>query len=311
MKKGIALLICTILTTARMWGCGSPETEETTAASTAAESASPSPADRTLNESYSYSTRETWVSHDGRQIYGIAYIPDDGRTQHPLVIFAHELGENHTTGIPYAEHLAACGYAVYVFDFCGGSANGTENQSDGSSTEMSVRTEVRDLESVLDAARNWDFADPDHIALLGGSQGGFVSAVAAAENTDAVSALILMYPAFVIYDDVHERFSSLDEVPDTFGQWGGWITLGKIYAEDVWDYDPYEHISTYQGPVLILHGDRDTLVDISYGERAAEVYSNAEFHTISDGGHGFYGQPFEDALQYIKDFLAQHMPAET
>nr|WP_246346049.1 alpha/beta fold hydrolase [Catenisphaera adipataccumulans] len=294
-----------------MWGCGSPETEETTAASTAAESASPSPADRTLNESYSYSTRETWVSHDGRQIYGIAYIPDDGRTQHPLVIFAHELGENHTTGIPYAEHLAACGYAVYVFDFCGGSANGTENQSDGSSTEMSVRTEVRDLESVLDAARNWDFADPDHIALLGGSQGGFVSAVAAAENTDAVSALILMYPAFVIYDDVHERFSSLDEVPDTFGQWGGWITLGKIYAEDVWGYDPYEHISTYQGPVLILHGDRDTLVDISYGERAAEVYSNAEFHTISDGGHGFYGQPFEDALQYIKDFLAQHMPAET
>jgi dipeptidyl aminopeptidase/acylaminoacyl peptidase len=300
------------LSAVSLWGCGSPEAEETASASVsaAAVSATSSPAVRTLSESFSYSTRETWVRHDGGQIYGIAYIPDDGRSQHPLVIFAHELGENHTTGIPYAEHLAACGYAVYVFDFCGGSANGTENQSDGSSAEMSVMTETSDLESVLEAARDWDFADSDHIALLGGSQGGFVSAVTAAENTDTVSALILMYPAFVIYDDVHERFSSLDEVPDTFGQWGGWITLGKSYAEDVWDYDPYEHISAYQGPVLILHGDSDALVDISYGERAAEVYSDAEFHTISGGGHGFYGQPFEDALQYIKGFLAQHMPAE-
>lgn len=78
-------------------------------------------------------------------------------------------------------------------------------------------------------------------------------------------------------------------LPDTFGQWGGWITLGRIYVEDVWDYDPYEHIGTYQGPVLILHGSSDGLVDISYGECAVDSCSNAEFHVIENGGHGFYG----------------------
>jgi dienelactone hydrolase len=38
----------------------------------------------------------------------------------PLVIFSHELGNNHEAGVRYAEGLAAHGYAAYVFDFCGG-----------------------------------------------------------------------------------------------------------------------------------------------------------------------------------------------
>jgi dipeptidyl aminopeptidase/acylaminoacyl peptidase len=316
VKRGIAFLVCLVLSVSSLLGCGSADAEDTaetaaeTVPETTAESSASSQNGEALSESYSYSTREIWVDNDGKQIYGIAYIPEDDRTQHPLVIFSHELGESHETGVPYAERLSACGYAVYVFDFCGGSTDATENRSDGSSTEMSVMTEVSDLESVIDAAKSWDFVDAERIALLGGSQGGFVSAVTAAERSGEISALILMYPAFVIYDDIHGRFSSLDEVPDTFGQWGNWITLGKIYATDVWDYDPYEHISAYTGPVLILHGDSDSLVDISYSERAADVYSDAEFHVIKDGGHGFTGQPFEDALQDIKNFLAQHLPVE-
>lgn len=27
-----------------------------------------------------------------------------------------------------------------------------------------------------------------------------------------------------------------------------------------------------------------------------------------NGGHGFYGQPFEDAVHYIEAFLSEHMP---
>ena len=38
--------------------------------------------------------------------------------------------------------------------------------------EMSVMTEVSDLEVVMDAASGWDFVDEDRIVLLGTSQGG-------------------------------------------------------------------------------------------------------------------------------------------
>ena len=40
---------------------------------------------------------------------------------------------------------------------------------------MTVMTEVRDLEAVLEAVKSWDFVDTGRIAIIGGSQGGAVS----------------------------------------------------------------------------------------------------------------------------------------
>ena len=56
----------------------------------------------------SYRTEEIWCENGSNRIYGIAYIPEaEGRL--PLVIFSHELGNNHESGVRYAERLAAHG----------------------------------------------------------------------------------------------------------------------------------------------------------------------------------------------------------
>jgi len=65
-------------------------------------------------DTMTYQTQEIWCDNNGQRIYGVAYIPD-GAAQVPLIIFSHELGNSHTTGIPYAERLAVQGYAVYTF----------------------------------------------------------------------------------------------------------------------------------------------------------------------------------------------------
>ena len=66
-------------------------------------------------------TQEIWVQNGDDRIYGVAYVPaaEDGKKV-PLVIFSHELGNDHTSGERYAERLAEAGYAAYVFDFRGG-----------------------------------------------------------------------------------------------------------------------------------------------------------------------------------------------
>ena len=99
-------------------------------------------------------TQEIWVQNGDDRIYGVAYVPasEDGKKV-PLVIFSHELGNDHTSGERYAERLAEAGYAAYVFDFRGGTVGG--NRSDGSNSEMSILTEASDLESVLAAAKTW------------------------------------------------------------------------------------------------------------------------------------------------------------
>ena len=130
-------------------------------------------------------TQEIWVQNGDDRIYGVAYVPaaEDGKKV-PLVIFSHELGNDHTSGERYAERLAEAGYAAYVFDFRGGTVGG--NRSDGSNSEMSILTEASDLESVLAAAKTWDFVDPDKIVLLGGSMGGLVTTVVGSTHQDEI-----------------------------------------------------------------------------------------------------------------------------
>ena len=249
-------------------------------------------------EVYEYTTREIIVTANNRSIYGIAYIPDKEGTI-PLVICSHGLGGSYRSCAAYAEQFAMHGIAAYCFDFCGG--GGT--RSDGSSTEMSVMTEVSDLEGVLTVAKEWEFVDQEKIALLGTSQGGIVSAITAARHESELASLILCYPAFLVHDAVHQRFSSLDEVPDSYQF--EWITAGRPYAEDIWDYDVYAEIGNFTRKVLLMHGSADNIVPASYAERAAQTYPNVEYLVIDGAGHDFSGHAFEEAMEHIFTYLQE------
>ena len=252
-----------------------------------------------------YTTQEIWVQNGDNRIYGIAYVPDADKKV-PLVIFSHELGNDHTSGVRYAERLAEAGYAAYVFDFCGGTVGG--NRSDGSNKEMSILTEASDLESVLSTAKSWDFVDPDKIVLLGGSMGGLVTTVVGSTHQDEIAGMILMYPALSAKDDSGaEQYQTEDDVPEDVSLFGGWIHVGKNYITDLWKVDFNQLLSSYQGHMLLLHGDKDSTVPLSYSEEAKEIIPDCEFYVIKDGGHEFFGQPFEDAMGYILPYLEQQL----
>lgn len=247
--------------------------------------------------SYDYRKQEIELDNQGQRIYGIAYIPSTEEEKIPLVICAHGLGGSYRSNAAYAEQLANHGIAAYCFDFRGGGGL----RSDGDTTEMSVMTEVSDLEAVVEKASEWDFVDENKIVLLGTSQGGIASAIAAARHTDRIYGLVLLYPAFLVSDAVHEQFDSLEDVPDSFRF--NWITAGRPYVEDMWDYDVYEEIGNYTKKVLLMHGTEDDIVPISYSNRAAEIYKDVEYYVIDGAGHGFSGSAFDEAVSYLFDYL--------
>ena len=252
-----------------------------------------------------YTTQEIWVQNGDNRIYGVAYVPNTDKKV-PLVIFSHELGNDHTSGVRYAERLAEAGYAAYVFDFCGGTVGG--NRSDGSNREMSILTEASDLESVLSTAKSWDFVDPDKIVLLGGSMGGLVTTVVGSTHQDEIAGMILMYPALSAKDDSEaEQYQTEDDVPEDVSLFSGWIHVGKNYITDLWKVDFNQLLSSYQGHMLLLHGDKDSTVPLSYSEEAKEIIPDCEFYVIKDGGHEFFGQPFEDAMGYILPYLEKQL----
>jgi pimeloyl-ACP methyl ester carboxylesterase len=116
-----------------------------------------------------------------------------------------------------------------------------------------------------------------------------------------VCGLILIYPGFMLHDAVHEMYGSLDEVPDTFTFKGH--KVGRAYAEAVWDYDVYGEIGSYAKPVLLMHGDQDKIVPVSYSDRAAQAYLDADYFVIAGAGHGFKDEQNEEAQRHVLDYL--------
>ena len=244
---------------------------------------------------------------DGLTIKGTVFLPK-GKTDCPIAVISHGFMANQMFSQIHAQNLAKMGYAAFCFDFCGGTLVGS---SDGDSTDMSVLTEAEDLKAVIEFAKEQSYTDENELVLLGCSQGGFVSAIVAAEMKEEVDALILLYPALCIPDDARSgemMFAKFDpqNVPETF--WCGPMKLGRQYVTDVIEMDPYEIINQYTGKVLIIHGNQDEIVDISYALRAVETYSQAgadvEMKIIDEGGHMFF-RPIHayKALGYIREYV--------
>ena len=221
----------------------------------------------------------------------------------PIAIFSHGFMANQGMMKGYAKAAAALGYAALTYDFCGGCLVG---KSDGKTADMSVLTEVEDLLAVFAWAKDQDFADPERIVLVGASQGGFVSALTAARLGDEIKKLVLFYPALCIPDDARKgrmMFAKFDpaNIPPVVKC--GPMKLGHVYPEAVLSMDPFQEIAPYQGPVLILHGMEDQIVDISYARRAAACYQDCRLVEIPGAGHGFRKKDDAQALPHMLEFL--------
>lgn len=255
--------------------------------------------------------REFSCMRDGLEIRGTVFLPAENNDDHfPIAVVCHEFMANRLFSFPYAYTLAQNGYAAFCFDFNGG---GFFSQGEGKSVDMSVLTEKEDLKAVLDFAKNQDYTKKGDILLMGCSQGGLVCALTAAEMPDEISGLILQYPALSIPDDARKgsmikaKFDP-DNIPDRLNC--GPMKLGKQYVTDVIDMNVFQSLAGYTGDVLLIHGDADTLVDISYSKEAYQVYqengADAGFKVIPGAGHIFI-KPSHIKLsqKYISEFVNQ------
>lgn len=242
-------------------------------------------------------------SRDGLTIRGTEYRPAGEKL--PVAIVSHGFMAFQDTVRHYARALAQLGYCTYCFDFCGGCV--VKGQSDGETTEMSVLTEVRDLEAVITYAQSLPHTGQE-LLLMGCSQGGFVSALTAAKDPGRVSKLVLFYPALCIPDDARAgkmMFAKFDpkNIPERINC--GPMKLGRCYPASVIEMDPFREIAPYRGEVLIIHGTKDAIVPAEYSRRAAACYENARLHIIENGAHGFSSRHDAEAIAVLTAFASR------
>lgn len=252
---------------------------------------------------YEIQTKEYVISIGEKTIFGRIWYPMT-EEKRPAIILSHGYNGCHTDFNTECAYFAKHGIIAYSFDFCGGS---TRSRSTGKSTDMTLFTEKQDLLDVFDHISAMDMVDSSAVFLLGGSQGGIVTGLAAEERADQVRGMVLYFPAFSIPDNWRTRFTTEEDTPENFEFWG--LTLGRNFFVSMQDFSAYDHIGGYAGPVLILQGDKDGIVPEVVSRRAADKYANAELEILPDEGHGFtpagVQTAMEKALQMIQLSMEQ------
>jgi uncharacterized protein len=154
--------------------------------------------------------------------------------------------------------------------------------------------------------------DPDPVAVMGSSLGGFVAVHAALEHPARIRRVVLLAPALDFDGDrlseVGDR--SLDVWKSTgrldvfhYG-YGRMVPLHYGLFEDSTRYDALGANLTQ--PVQVFQGRRDTSVDPATVERWAAARPNVELHMLDDG------HQLQASLDYIwshvERFLYQQIP---
>lgn len=205
----------------------------------------------------------------------------------PIVILCHGFGSNKQDALlrQVAAKLEQYGMATLCFDFAGSGASTSKMEF----RDMTVKTELKDLEAVIKFAKKLPFVSD--VALTGHSMGGAVSLLAAAdEGKRTVRSLVLLAPAVSMREDAW-RGSMLgagfdpNDIPRKLSI--GNLVIGRDFIEVARETNFLKAASEYKGETLILFSTDDPAVLFTYGEYLDLVIPNSSLKLFKGIGHGF------------------------
>ena len=225
---------------------------------------------------------------------GIAYkisFPDGFNPQTdrcPMVILMHGIfsSKDYNPMPALAKGLAKAGIASIRFDFDG------HGKSEGRMQDMTVGKEIADAEAIYEYVKGLPYVS--EIGVLGHSQGGVIASMTAGRlGSRCLKGMVLLAPGAVIKEACqggkffNAPFDPAD--PPEFVRCWGFKKLGRDYLMSTQTLDIYGTASAYDGPVLILHGSKDSIVPLwcsekykeTYGDRSQLVVVDGENHTIT------------------------------
>ena len=245
------------------------------------------------------------------EIYGELFIPADSESatvpsgKLPAVIMCHGFGGHYTDFPNECRRLAQRGYVAYAFDFCGAQVGGKSKGR--TALQYTPFTMQRDAVEVFKDIQSIPYVDETQVFLWGGSQGGLVAGLAAADSAikDDVAGLALYFPAFNIPADWHGK-PEVTSYP--FG--AGGQPIGADFIHSVQDLDVYSVIPNYKKDVCIVWGENDAIVARKYVDDAVTAYSadtaKLTVLTGAGAGHGFGEPALTKAIDTEMAFLEAH-----
>lgn len=262
---------------------------------------------KTANESPKKASLEKEIEINGSvgSLYALLALPPERQTC-PMVIFSHGFGGDLRFHLwePIIESLLQHGIGTLRFDFngCGKSA--------GEFQDMTVPNEVDDLINVIGYVAA--LGSTENISLVGHSQGGVVSGMAAGRcGASQIRTLALLSAAAVLRDDALRgntqgaKYNPWHLTREYYELPRG-LKLGRAYIQTAMDLPIYKITSRYTGPALVLNGMADTVVPYTYAERYHHALQNSKLIIVPGENHGWTLNPGH-ACALMSSWLVEHL----
>ncbi|WP_109479802.1 alpha/beta fold hydrolase [Paraburkholderia sp. C35] len=199
------------------------------------------------------------------QYAGYVVTPAAGTPRGTFIVFHgnEEVAENK---LPLAEVFARDGYRVVIVEYPG------QGQRGGQRTMLAALAASR--EALTAARAQWH----GRVYLVGESLGAGMASQAVRNNEDAVAGVALITP---------------------------WDTLASVAGEKYWLFpvrwmlhDPFDSIDAlkrYEGPLVVVGAQRDTLIPVAHAQRLADMHRGAQLVLLPDADHENWFDTMHDA----------------
>jgi len=245
-----------------------------------------------------------YSSRDGSKIPGYLAVPKHLPGQKlPTVVLPHggPYDRDSARFDPWVQYLNGLGIAVLKPNFRGSVGYGELFMQAGY-RQWGKRMQ-EDLVDGIDWMVREGMADPDRVCVVGASYGGFTALVSAYKYPDRVRCAVSL-AGISDLDRLVRRIQDFDLVNRNRDR----IQSGDELRAN----SPYHHAAAFSIPILLVHGDRDTVVDVEHSrEMAAQlklVDKSFEYIEQPGGDHFLSGGAQRRAFYAaMGEFLGAHL----
>jgi dipeptidyl aminopeptidase/acylaminoacyl peptidase len=252
----------------------------------------------------------SYTARDGLTIHGyVTFPPGAGRTGLPMVLNVHggPWGRDNWGFDSEAQWLANRGYMCVQVNFRGSTGYGKAFVNAGDREWGAAMQD--DLTDAVAFAVAQGWADPDRVAIFGGSYGGYAALAGVAFTPD-------LYRCAVDIVGPSNLKTLIETIPP---YWHPQIALfhrrvgnPETDAEFLWSRSPLSRAAGIHTPLLIAQGANDPRVKQAESEQIVAALRDAgidyEYMLFPDEGHGF-AKPTNRLRFYAaaERFLARHL----
>jgi uncharacterized protein len=181
---------------------------------------------------------------DGQRVRGRVLRPDDAEGPAPAVVFVHGWGSSQAQDQSKARHLKALGFVCLTFNLRGHARTWRQRQT------VTRAQNLRDLVAAFDCLAGHEAVDPERLAVVGSSYGGYLAALLVSERK--VRWLALEAPALYKdgdFDRPKRELNLDDDLP-------AYRRLRLAPADNL----ALRSAAGFEGDVLLVEGQRDEVI---------------------------------------------------